>query len=237
MPFTLITLILIIMVLICFSIAIIWMVKQMKAPAPAQTHPLAFQLPAHSSRVWSQAEAMAAEASRVIAGDELAAQRRRAGKQPMGAPVGDPWELDGFEMPPIIMAEIRQSPIPMDEILLSSERTIFDRVQAERQQQQQQQQQHAVASTWCSTIFSITWSFAAFIAVLKREELFKNAYACSFDFVQDAFLCRPLSFLFFCGSKLGISCTFTCLSTIDIEFTASEPQALRLLRPGTASSK
>ena len=143
MPFTLITLILIIMVLICFSIAIIWMVKQMKAPAPAQTHPLAFQLPAHSSRVWSQAEAMAAEASRVIAGDELAAQRRRAGKQPMGAPVGDPWELDGFEMPPIIMAEIRQSPIPMDEILLSSERAIFDRVQAERQQQQQQQQQPA----------------------------------------------------------------------------------------------
>ena len=45
MPSTFITLILIIMVLICFSIAIIWMVKQMKASAPAQTHPLAFQLP------------------------------------------------------------------------------------------------------------------------------------------------------------------------------------------------
>ena len=85
---------------------------------------------------------MAAEASRVVASDDLAAQRRRDGKQPAGfsPPMLNQWDLSEIEIPPLIMAELRQSQVPMDEILLSTERTIFERIRAERQQQQQPQQ-------------------------------------------------------------------------------------------------
>ena len=54
---------------------------------------------------------MAAEA--IAASDELAAQRRREGKQRMvfSPPMVHQWDLDGFEVPPLIMAELRQSPV------------------------------------------------------------------------------------------------------------------------------
>ena len=84
---------------------------------------------------------MAAEA--IAASDELAAQRRREGKQRMvfSPPMVHQWDLDGIEVPPLIMAELRQPPVEgVEEILLSTERTIFERIHAERQQLQPQSQ-------------------------------------------------------------------------------------------------
>eukprot|EP00964_Phaeocystis_antarctica_P113658 scaffold77662_cov47-Phaeocystis_antarctica.AAC.1 len=81
--------VLVILVLLCLFAAIVLILKRTKLEPPARTYPLASSLPARASSQFEQprpaatqgAYAMAAEASRV---DELAAQRRREGKQPMG---------------------------------------------------------------------------------------------------------------------------------------------------------
>ena len=81
--------VLVILVLLCLFAAIVLIIKRTKLEPPARTYPLASSLPARASSQFEQPRpaatqgtyAMAAEASRV---DELAAQRRREGKQPMG---------------------------------------------------------------------------------------------------------------------------------------------------------
>ena len=148
--FSALAVVLVILVLLCCSAAIILILKRTKLEPTARTYPLASSVPARVSSQLEQpraaaaqgAHTMAAEASRVVASDDLAAQRRREGK-----PVGfsphmlNPWDLNGIEVPPLIMAELRQSPVPMDDILLSTERTIFERIHAEQQELQQQSQQ------------------------------------------------------------------------------------------------
>ena len=133
--------VLVILVLVCLLAAIILMIKLTKPEPPARTHPARASSQQPRPAAAHGAHAMAAEA--IAASDELAAQRRREGKQRMvfSPPMVHQWDLDGFEVPPLIMAELRQSPDEgVEEILLSTERTIFERIHAERQQLQPQSQ-------------------------------------------------------------------------------------------------
>ena len=190
----------VILILVCLLAAIILMIKLTKPEPPARTHPARASCQQPRPAAARGAHAMTAEA--IAASDELAAQRRREGKQRMvfspptvhrwdpeltrtprglrwvrtgcayqpfalgtcrrrrvACPQGPAyctyyayqprayrtywvlwhprWDLDGFEVPPLIMAELRQPPVKgVDEILLSTERTIFERIHAERQQLQ-----------------------------------------------------------------------------------------------------
>ena len=131
--------VLVILVLVCLLAAIILMIKLTKPEPPARTHPARASSQQPRPAAAHGAHAMAAEA--FAASDELAAQRRREGKQRMvfSPPMVHQWDLDGFEVPPLIMAELRQPPVEgVEEILLSTERTIFERIHAERQQLQPQ---------------------------------------------------------------------------------------------------
>ena len=131
--------VLVILVLVCLLAAIILMIKLTKPEPPARTHPARASSQQPRPAAAHGAHAMAAEA--IAASDELAAQRRREGKQRMvfSPPMAHQWDLDGVEVPPLIMAELRQPPVEgVEEILLSTERTIFERIHAERQQLQPQ---------------------------------------------------------------------------------------------------
>ena len=133
--------VLVILVLVCLLAAIILMIKLTKPEPPARTHPARASSQQPRPAAAHGAHAMAAEA--FAASDELAAQRRREGKQRMvfSPPMAHQWDLDGVEVPPLIMAELRQPPVEgVEEILLSTERTIFERIHAERQQLQPQSQ-------------------------------------------------------------------------------------------------
>ena len=103
--------VLVILVLVCLLAAIILMIKLTKPEPPARTHPARASSQQPRPAAAHGAHAMAAEA--IAASDELAAQRRREGKQRMvfSPPMVHQWDLDGFEVPPLIMAELRQPPV------------------------------------------------------------------------------------------------------------------------------
>lgn len=128
-------------------------------PSAAQAAAPAEQAATASSRSWLNRKAPMppAECSSVFASDgsdrgraslhalrdDVDQQRRRAGKQPLrgppqwpqASPRFDLWEreLARFDMPPLILADRLPVEVPLEEIVLSTERDIFERVRAEQQ--------------------------------------------------------------------------------------------------------